>query len=96
MHNQVEISSTELEQIAIETYSSMQEGDDEKVVKLLDRVNLLFQKGTTVTQNLVANSFILPLTSLLEMNYSWGMRYLKILPLYLKKEHHSQVYASGI
>lgn len=96
MHNQVEISATELEQIAIETYSSMQEGDDEKVVKLLDRVNILFQKGSTVTQNLVANTFILPLTSLLEMNYSWGMRYLKILPLSLKKEHHNQVFASGI
>lgn len=96
MHNQVEISAKELEQIAIETYSSMQEGDDEKVVKLLDRVNILFQKGSTVTQNLVANTFILPLTSLLEMNYSWGMRYLKILPLSLKKEHHNQVFASGI
>lgn len=96
MHNQVEISATELEQIAIETYSFMQEGDDEKVVKLLDRVNLLFQKGTTVTQNLVANSFILPLTNLLEMNYSWGMRYLKILPHYLKKEHHNQVYATSL
>ena len=96
MHNEIEIFAQELEQIAIETYSFMQEGNDEKVVKLLDRVNLLFQKGSTVTQNLVSNAFILPLTSLLEMNYSWGMRYLKILPLYLKKEHHSQVYASGL
>ena len=96
MNNQTEISATELEQIALETLNSMQNGDDEKVVKLFDKVNSIFQRGNTYTQNLVANIFICPLTSLLEMNYSWGIRYLKMLPVQLKNEYHHQIYTSGI
>ena len=96
MNNQTEISATDLEQIALETLDSIQNGDDEKVVKLFDKVNSIFQRGNTYTQNLVANIFICPLTSLLEMNYSWGIRYLKMLPVQLKNEYHHQIYTSGI
>lgn len=90
------VSAEELEQLTLETLDCIQNGDDEKVVKLFDKVSSIFQKGNVYTQNLVANVFICPLTSLLEMNYSWGVRYLKMLPLPLKNEHRHQVYASGI
>lgn len=96
MKNPTAVSAEELEQLTLETLDSIQNGDDEKVIKLFDKVSSIFQKGNSYTQNLVANVFICPLTSLLEMNYSWGVRYLKMLPLPLKNEHRHQVYASGI
>lgn len=96
MNNPTDVSAEELEQLTLETLDSIQNGDDEKVVKLFDKVSSIFQKGNVYTQNLVANVFICPLTSLLEMNYSWGVRYLKMLPIPLKNEHRHQVYASGI
>lgn len=96
MNNRTDVSAEELEQLTLETLDSIQNGDDEKVVKLFDKVSSIFQMGNVYTQNLVANVFICPLTSLLEMNYSWGVRYLKMLPIPLKNEHRHQVYASGI
>jgi hypothetical protein len=96
MNNQSAVSEQELEQLTLETLDSMQNGNDEKVVKLFDKVNVIFQKGNTYTQNLIANVFISPLTSLLEMNYGWGSTYLKMLPTALKKEYRQQVYSSGI
>lgn len=96
MNNPTEISANELEQIALEALDSMQNGDDEKVVKLFDKVNTIFKKGNTYTQNLVANVFVCPLIHLLEMNYSWGIKYLKMLPDQLKIEYRQQIYSSGI
>lgn len=96
MNNQSEVSVNELELITLEALDSIQNGDDEKVVKLFDKVNAIFQRGNAITQNLVLNVFICPLTSLLEMNYSWGVRYLKMLPSSLKNEHRHHIYASGI
>lgn len=96
MNNSTEVSAEELEFLTLETLDSIQNGDDEKVVKLFDKVSLIFQRGNTITQNLIANVFICPLTSLLEMNYSWGVRYLKMLPIPLKKEHLHQIYSSGL
>lgn len=96
MNNPTEVSAEELEQITLEALNSIQNGDDEKVVKLFDKVSSIFQRGNAYTQNLVANVFICPLTSLLEMNYSWGVRYLKMLPIPLKNEHRQQMYSSGL
>lgn len=96
MNNSTEVSAEDLELLTLETLNSIQNGDDEKVVKLFEKVSSIFQRGNTFTQNLVANVFICPLTSLLEMNYSWGVRYLKMLPIPLKNEHRQQVYSSGI
>ena len=96
MNIQSEVSVNELELITLEALGSIQNGDDDKVVKLFDKVNSIFQRGNTITQNLIANVFICPLTSLLEMNYSWGVRYLNMLPSPLKNEHRNQVYSSGI
>lgn len=96
MNNSTEVSAEELEFLTIETLDCIQNGDDEKVVKLFDKVSSIFQRGNTITQNLIANVFICPLTSLLEMNYSWGVRYLKMLPIPLKNEHRQQIYSSGI
>ena len=96
MNNSTEVSAQELEQLTLATLDSIQNGDDEKVVKLFDKVSSIFQRGNTYTQNLVANVFICPLTSLLEMNYSWGVRYLKMLPIPFKKEHRHQIYSSGL
>ena len=96
MNNPKEVSAEELEQITLEALDCIQNGDDEKVVKLFSKVNSIYQKGTVYTQNLVANVFICPLTSILEMNYSWGCRYLKMLPIPLKNEHSQHIYTSGI
>ncbi len=96
MNNQTEITAIELEQIALEALDSMQNGDDEKVVKLFAKVNFIFKKGNTYTKNLIANVFVSPLTHLLEMNYSWGVKYLKMLPDQLKIEYRQQIYSSGI
>ena len=96
MNNSTEVSAEELEFLTLETLDSIQKGDDEKVTKLFTKVSSIFQRGNTITQNLVANVFICPLTSLLEMNYSWGVRYLKMLPIPLKNEHRQQIYSSGI
>ncbi len=96
MNNPKEVSADELEQITLEALDCIQNGDDEKVVKLFSKVNSIYQKGTVYTQNLVANVFICPLTSILEMNYSWGCRYLKMLPIPLKNEHSQHIYTSGI
>lgn len=96
MNNPIEISAIDLEKIALEALDSMQNGDDEKVVKLFEKVNSIFKQGNTYTQNLVANVFVCPLTHLLEMNYSWGVKYLKMLPDQLKIEYRQQIYSSGI
>ncbi len=96
MNNQIEVSAEELSQFTLDTLDSMQNGDDEKVVNLLEKVNSIFQKGNTYTKNLVSNLFICPLTILLEMNYSWGGRYLKMLPAQLKVQYRHQIYTSGI
>ena len=48
MNNQTEITAIELEQIALEALDSMQNGDDEKVVKLFAKVNFIFKKGNSI------------------------------------------------
>lgn len=96
MNNSEEITAAALEVLTLNALDSIQNGDDEKVVKLFNKANAIFQKGNAYTQSLVANVFICPLTNLLEMNYSWGVRYLKMLPIPLKNEHRNQIYSSGI
>lgn len=96
MSKKIDISEQEIEKITLETLQSIQEGENSKVKILYKKVEKLFKKGNDYSQSLIANKFIYPLTSLLEMNYSWGATYLTMLPICLKKEYHSQIYASGI
>lgn len=96
MSKKTDISVEEIEKITMETLQSIQNGESSQVKVLYKKVEKLFKKGNDYSQSLIANKFIYPLTSLLEMNYSWGSTYLTMLPISLKKEYHSQIYASGI
>lgn len=96
MSKKTDISVEEIEKITMETLQFIQNGESSQVKVLYKKVEKLFKKGNDYSQSLIANKFIYPLTSLLEMNYSWGSTYLTMLPISLKKEYHSQIYASGI
>lgn len=85
-----------IQQLELETIQAIFEGQKKKVLSLYAKAEQLFQKGGSYTRSLISNTFILPLSQLLEMNYSWGKEYLVLFPQQLKQEYCRQIYSSGI
>lgn len=85
-----------VEALGSETIQAIFKGQKEKVIRLYGKVERMFGKGNSYTRSLVSNKFILPLSQLLEMNYSWGREYLALFPVQLKTEYYRQIYSSGI
>lgn len=85
-----------IQQLKVETLQAIFKGQKKKVVGRLGKAEQLFQKGSDYTRSIISNTFIFPLSQLLEMNYSWGKDYLSLFPKQLKKEHCRQIYSSGI
>lgn len=81
----------ELEQ---QTLKAIFEARTKTVVKLYEKAEQLFIKGTSFTRLVIANEFIDPLSRLLEMNYSWGKQFLQLLPQQLKAEYRKQLYST--
>ena len=96
MKTQKIIEAKEIENLELETLNAIFEGQKEKVKKLYLKAEKLLIKGSDQTRTLVANKFILPLSQLLEMNYSWGREYLNLFPQQLKAEYCRQINSSGI
>ena len=86
----------EIEDLELETLNAILDGQKDKVKKLYGKVEHLFVKGSDYNRSIIANRFIFPISQLLEMNYSWGRKYLNLFPPQLKAEYYRQVYASGI
>lgn len=85
-----------IEALGSETIQAIFKGQKENVIRLYGKVERMFSKGNSYTRSLVSNKFILPLSQLLEMNYSWGWEYLDLFPVQLKTEYCRQIYSSGI
>ncbi|GIL23890.1 MAG: hypothetical protein BroJett042_24030 [Bacteroidota bacterium] len=96
MTNQQITDAQEIEDLEVETLNAILKGEKVKVIKLLGKVEYLFNKSSDYTRSLIANKFIFPLTQLLEMNYSWGCEYLNLFPSQLKAEYRRQINSSGI
>jgi hypothetical protein len=86
----------EIETLETETLNAILKGQKETVKSLFSKAELLFREGSASTRSLVTNKFIFPLSTLMEMNYSWGKQFLDIMPKNLKHEYCSQIYSSGI
>lgn len=85
-----------IEELESETLQAIFQGQRNKVIYLYEKVEQLFSKGSSCTRNLISNRFILPLSQLLEMNYSWGREYINLFPNQLKTEYRKQIYSSGM
>ncbi|ADY52141.1 hypothetical protein Pedsa_1582 [Pseudopedobacter saltans DSM 12145] len=85
-----------IQQLEVEALDAIFKGQKKKVVSLFGKAEQLFQKGSSYTRTIISNTFILPLSQLLEMNYSWGKEYLILFPKQLKQEYCRQIYSSGI
>lgn len=86
----------EIETLETETLNAILKGQKETVKSLFSKAELLFREGSASTRSLVTNKFIFPLSTLMEMNYSWGREYLDLFPKLLKAEYRRQIYSSGI
>jgi hypothetical protein len=96
MTKQQNTDAQEIEDLKLETLNAIFKGQKDKVKKLYDKVEILFTKGSDYTRSLIANNFIFPLSTLLEMNYSWGREYLNLFPSQLNAEYCRQINSSGI
>ncbi|MCC6817070.1 MAG: hypothetical protein IT267_11715 [Saprospiraceae bacterium] len=86
----------EIEILEKEAQEAIFKGKKNKVIQLYQKIETIFSKGDNHTKAIISNTFVLPLTHLLEMNYSWGIDYLQLLPIQLKAEYYRQIYSSGI
>lgn len=85
-----------IQQLEVETLQAIFNGQKKKVSSLYRKAEQLFQKGGNYTRSIISSTFILPLSQLLEMNYSWGREYLDLFPKQLKAEYCRQIYSAGI
>ncbi|MCC6540861.1 MAG: hypothetical protein IT225_01435 [Flavobacteriales bacterium] len=96
MNTQQDIKANEIEALGSETLKAIYQGQTDKVVQLYGKVELLLKNGSDLSRSLIATKFVLPISRLLEMNYSWGKEYLKLFPELLRMEHYRQVNATGL
>lgn len=78
------------------TIQAIFNGQPEIVLTLHAKVEQLFNKGSDYTRSIISTRYILPLSQLLEMNYSWGKQYISLFPKQLQTEYCRQIYSSGI
>lgn len=83
-------NAKEIEDLELETLEAIYSGKKETVKKLCGKTEQLFIKGSEKTRSLIINKFFVPLSRLLEMNYSWGREYLGLLPSQFKAESYKQ------
>lgn len=79
-----------------ETHNAISARQDQRVKELLLKAELLFIQGRNHVRTLISNRYILPLSQWLEMNYSWGHKYLNLFPPQLKADYCRQINSSGI
>lgn len=96
MTKQQNTDAKKIEDLELETLNAIFNGQKKKAKKLYGKAESLFNRGSDYTRSLIANKFILPLSQLLEMNYSWGREYLNLFPRQLKAAHSRQINSSGI
>lgn len=78
------------------TAKAIFKGKKNRVLRIYDKVEQMFTKGSETTRSIIVIAYILPLSQLLEMNYSWGKPYLDLLPKHLRVEYCRQINKSGI
>lgn len=86
----------EIKDLEAKTIDAIFKGQKKKVISLYGKMEQMFNKGTGYTRSLISNKFIFPLSQILEMNYSWGKRYLTLFPQQLRTEYCRQIYSPGI
>lgn len=91
-----DIEANEIEALGLETINAIYQGQKSKVEQIYGKVERLLVNGSDLSRSLIADKFVLPISQLLEMNYSWGREYLKLFPDRLRMEYYRQVNASGI
>lgn len=91
-----EINANEIEALGLETINAIYQGQNGKVKQLYRKVERLLVNGSDHSRSLIATKFVLPISHLLEMNYSWGQEYLKLFPERMRAEYYRQVNTSGI
>jgi len=96
MHTQIQNEVKEIEDLENETLQAIYKRQNEVVINLYERVEQLFSKGSSYSRTLIANKFIFPISSFLEMNYAWGKEYLNLFPQQLKAEYYRQTGSSCI
>lgn len=85
-----------IQRLEVKTLKAILNGQQNNVLQLFKKVEQLFVDGGNYSKTIISNSYILPLTRLLEMNYSWGREYLMLFPEQLKREYYKQVYSTAI
>lgn len=78
------------------TIKAMYKGKKERVLRIYEKVEQMFSKGTENTRSIIIVAYLLPLSQLLELNYGWGKQYLDLLPQQLKVEYCRQINQSGL
>lgn len=96
MNTQQDINADEIEALGLETINAIYQGRNGKVEQLYRKVERLLVNSSDHRRALIATKFVLPISHLLEMNYSWGREYLKLFPERLRAEYYRQVNTSGI
>lgn len=96
MTTQQNSDSNEIEDLEIKTLNAILKGKREKVKKLYGIAENHFVSGGDFTRSLLANNFIMPISQILELNYSWGREYLNLFPPQLKAEYYRQINSSGL
>ncbi len=78
------------------TIKAMYKGKKERVLRIYEKVEEMFCKGSENVRSIIIVAYLLPLSQLLEMNFSWGRSYLDLLPPQLKVEYCRQINQSGL
>lgn len=94
MKTQEDINVNEIDALGSETLSAIYQGQKDKVILLYAKVESVLMTGSELSRSLIATRFVLPISRLLEMNYSWGKEYLKLFPELLRMEYYRQVNAT--
>jgi len=85
-----------IEALKVETLNAILKGQKKMVIQLYKKVESHFIYGNAYIQSIIANIFIIPISQMLEGNYSWGHEYLHQFPSHIKAEYYRQINSSGI
>ena len=86
----------EMENLEKRTIRAMYKGKEARVLRIYGKVEELFTKGSENTRSIIIVAYLIPISQLLELNFSWGQHYLELLPQHLKVEYCRQINHSGL
>lgn len=96
MKMQQNISLDEIKDLKSSVLQNILENNQTKVKRLCYSVGKLFSKTNTLGKTYISNLFILPVTLMIEADYSNRKHFLKLFPMNLKAEYIKQLYHGGL